>query len=248
MPRRKKGLVIKKREDKTVATQTTTEEDLSFCLVENEEKEEKEKDEPVSVEELTEWTRLMRLNPETRRQVEFEKRFEANLRKHIPDADERIERAWERKGLQRIMHEWDRRKFERVQNETRYRPPQRLGDGTYIQKRSKMKFMVVVFDYNSHRKCDESHCPKMVTHGAFVVADIARNREKVEKGIFPQNWTQPPGYPCAEDLRRSPDTLRSQILYLCPRHRHNSEIMNCFIRFRNGKELKRVVVSPLVIK
>jgi hypothetical protein len=244
MPRRKKGLVIKKREEKTVATEASKEEGPEFHLVAGEEEEE-EKDEPVSVEELAEWTRLMRLNTETRRQVEFEKRFEDNLRKQIPDFDKLIEETRERKGLQRIMHEWDRRKFEREQNETGYRPPQKLRDGTYVQKRSKMKFMVVVFGYESYRTCDETPCTKTVTHGAFVVADIARNREKVAKGVFPQNWTQPPGYPGAEDLRRSPETLRSQIIYLCPRHRHNSWVRNCFIRFRNDKELKRVVESPV---
>ena len=254
MPRRKKALQKKK------TTTTKKDDDWSICIVEVGQRyngepyvafklddEEKKKAEPASVEELTEWTRLMRLNPETRRQVEFEKRFEAHLRKKNPEFDKRIEEAREKEGLRKIMHEWDRKKFERVQNQTGYRPPESLGDGTYVQKPSRMKFMVVVFpeDPFCATKCGEPRCPQMATHRAIVVADIAKNREKVENGSHPEQWIQPPGYPCAEDLRRSPDTLRSQILYLCPRHRHNSEIRNCFTRFRNDKELKRVVESPV---
>jgi hypothetical protein len=247
MPRRKKALQKKKT---TAATTTTTKnDDWSFCIVEDEEKKEGE---PESVDDLAEWTRLMRLNPPKKvggyyAESDIGAKFEAHLRKHIPDLDKRVEESWQREGLRRMEQEWDRREFERVQNETGYRPRERLGPGVFVQNPSRMKFMVVVFPEDPFyaTKCGEPRCPKMATHRAIVVADIARNRELVENGSHPERWVQPCDNPWPEDLRRLPDTLRSQILYLCPRHRHNSEIRNCFTRFRNDKELKRVVESPV---
>ena len=177
--------------------------------------------------------------------------FDAYIRSNMPDLDKRIKNVMHK---HKATPTFDRSEFERVQRETGYRPMKQIGPGDYVHEPSRMKYMIVVYKapyivYN----CAALGCTRSIEYRAFVLADIKANRDRAKDGCSIDEWRLPDdtSYPVQDhshnqlcgpfSLRKNPASLRSEILDLCPYHRHNSNIMDCFPTFRKHKHLKRII-------